>query len=62
MQRALNFLMVSAFSLVLATPIAYADDGPNAQCHVREKKKEKKKKQLKIIKNLLNLMLRIQME
>ena len=44
MQRALNFLMVSVLSIALAMPIAYADDGPNAQCHVREKKKEKKKK------------------
>jgi hypothetical protein len=44
MKRVLNFLIVSAFSSALLLPIASADEGPNAQCHVREKGKDKKKK------------------
>jgi len=44
MKRVLNFLMVGALSAALLLPAAYAEEGPNAQCHVREKGKDKKKK------------------
>ncbi|MGI9201761.1 MAG: hypothetical protein ACR2QL_11920 [Woeseiaceae bacterium] len=44
MKYVVNFLMMSVVSFAIGLPIAYADDGPNAQCHVREKQEEKKKK------------------
>jgi hypothetical protein len=36
--------MIGAFSVALLLPAAQAEEGPNAQCHVREKGKDKKKK------------------
>ena len=44
MKHSLNFLLVCVFASVLLLPIAYANDGPNADCHVRENGENKKKK------------------
>lgn len=44
MKRVLNFLMIGAVSVALLLPVAHAEEGPNAQCHVKEKGKDKKKK------------------
>jgi hypothetical protein len=44
MKRTLNLLLACAFSVALLLPAVYAEDGTNAQCHVREKGEHKKKK------------------
>ena len=44
MKHSLNFLLVCVFASVLLLPIAHANDGPNADCHVRENGENKKKK------------------
>lgn len=44
MNRVTYLLMVGSLAVALAMPVAYAEDKPNGQCHVREKQKEKKKK------------------
>lgn len=44
MNRIVYLLAVGALSIALALPIVHAEDGPNAQCHVREKKEVKNKK------------------
>lgn len=44
MKHVLNFLIVCAFAVAVLLPVAYAEEGPNAQCHVKEKGKDKKKK------------------
>jgi hypothetical protein len=44
MNRSLKILVAGFFASVFLLPIAYAEDGPNADCHVRENGENKKKK------------------
>ena len=44
MKYSLNLLILCAFLTFFLLPVANADDGPNADCHVREKGETKKKK------------------
>ena len=44
MKRSLSVLILCTFATVVLLPVASADDGPNADCHVREKGEKKKKK------------------
>ena len=44
MKSILSFLLMSVFAAPILLPVANADDGPNADCHVREKGENKKKK------------------
>jgi len=44
MKRSLNLLLMCVFASSFLLPIANADDGPNADCHVRENGDNKKKK------------------